>query len=218
MKHQLGLDGLYTFLEKRNRFVTQQQQKQFSIFVNLLEKWSQKQNLVSKNDIPHLIERHFLPSLFLCDCLPDSIDGQVIDIGTGGGFPGIILKIMRPDLSLTLLDSSHKKILFLHEVCEHMEIYCPLVCARSEIYQHQVHEFYKIAVSRAVAKLDVLWRWTFHMMSSNSRLYVLKGGNYQQEIDELNHESCSVDIRLPDREWMEFSNYMYNKCVIILEK
>jgi 16S rRNA (guanine527-N7)-methyltransferase len=218
VKHPLNLNELYDFLESRNFSVTIKQREHFHKYLDLLKIWTKKQNLVSQNDIPHIVERHYLPSLYLYSCLPEKIGGDAIDIGSGGGFPGIILKIMRPDLSMTLLDSSHKKVIFLQEVCDQLNLNCPIIGQRCEYYQYHTAGKFELFVSRGVASLDNLWRWTTEMMAENSKMFVLKGGNYQREVESVKFENVTVGACTPSHNWLNFSNYMKNKWVVILEK
>jgi 16S rRNA G527 N7-methylase RsmG len=125
---------------------------------------------------------------------------------------------MRPDLSLTLLDSSHKKVIFLQEVCDQLNLNCPIMEQRCEYYQDHPTEKFELFVSRGVARLDVLWRWTTAMMGENSKMFVLKGGNYQREVEDMNFENVTIRACTPNHTWLHFSNYLKNKWVVILEK
>ncbi len=217
MKHPFNLEKLFSFLDSQSIVLSDQQQDQFRKYLVLLKTWSRKQNLVSKKDIFHLVERHFLPSTFLSFYLPDIIDGKLIDIGTGAGFPGIVLKILRPDILLTLLDSSHNKVLFLEEVCEQLALDCPIICQRCEEYNPQTSDGYHLVVSRAVAGLDLLWKWSRHLIEDGGCLYAIKGGDYQQEVDELSVNNFKVKVITPDEEWLKASNYLNHKYILKLE-
>jgi len=217
VKHLFNLKVFFSFLHSQSIVLSDYQQSQFKVYWDLLKVWSRKQNLVSKNDISYLVERHFLPSALLAYSLPDLIIGKLIDIGSGAGFPGIVVKIMRPELSLTLLDSSHKKILFLEEACEQLSLQCPIICQRSEEYRPLVSEKYQMVISRAVASLDLLWKWTGHLIKPGGCLYAIKGGDYQREIDDLSIEGLTVEIVVPDSEWLRISNHLNHKYIVKLE-
>jgi len=216
VKHPFSLKKLFLFLNSQSIVLSDQQQDQFKTYEELLGIWSKKHNLVSKKDISHLIEHHFLPSALFSFYLPEAINGKIIDIGSGAGFPGVILKILRPKISITLLDSSHKKVLFLEEVCEQLGLDCRVVCQRSEEYNLKSSDKYLIIVSRAVAKLKILWKMSGHLIKPGGFLYALKGGNYQQEIEELNQRN--VKVNTPGAEWLKTSTYLNNKYMIIVEK
>jgi 16S rRNA (guanine527-N7)-methyltransferase len=194
------------------------QKDQFREYQKRIIYESEKQNLVSRNDITHLIERHFLPSAFLAKCLPEISVGKIIDIGTGAGFPGIILKIIRPQISLTLLDSSYKKVLFLEEVCDDLCLDCLVINQRCEDYNPESFEGFHIGVSRAVARLKLLWDWCNHLILPAGHLFAFKGGDYHQEIDDLSQYSLKSEIITPGEEWLEASEYLNHKYIIKLEK
>jgi len=217
VKHPFNLEHLFLFLNTQSIVLSEKQRDQFRKYLDLLKVWTRKQNLVSKRDIFHLVERHFFPSIFLSLSLPDYIDGKLIDIGTGAGFPGVVLKILKPDVWLTLLDSSHKKVLFLEEVCEQLALDCPIICQRCEKYTPQTSDKYHIVISRAVASLDLLWRWSGHLIEKGGCLYAIKGGDYQREIDELTVNNLKIKVISPQKEWLRASNYLNHKYIIKLE-
>jgi 16S rRNA (guanine527-N7)-methyltransferase len=218
VKQPFDLEKLFSFLDTQSIVLSTKQQEQFKNFLWLLKTWSRKQNLVSKNDILHLVERHFLPSTFLSQCLPGKITGKIIDIGTGAGFPGIILKILRPEISLSLLDSSRKKVLFLNEVCDKLGLECPIICQRCEAYDLHISDRYNILISRAVARLNLLWHWSGHLLNEGGHLYAFKGGDYQQELDELNEYDLKSEVLAPDDKWLQISDYLDKKYIVKLEK
>jgi 16S rRNA (guanine527-N7)-methyltransferase len=218
VKHHFDLERFFVFLGTQNIVLSEKQKEQFFLYEQLIKNRSGKQNLVSKNDIRYLVERHFFPSAFLSAYLPNKIDGSVIDIGTGAGFPRIMLKILRPQLSLTLLDSSHKKVLFLEEVREQLDLDCRIINQRCEEYHPPSTDRYQIAVSRAVARLNLLWGWSGHLIVPGGLLYALKGGDYQPEIDELSVYNLKSEVISPDKHWLKTSEYLNNKCIVKLEK
>jgi len=218
VKHPFSLEKLFSFFESQSIILSVQQQDQFKEYLSLIKSWSGKQNLVSRNDVFHLVERHFLPSAYLSLCLPEKIEGKIIDIGTGAGFPGVILKILRPEISLSLLDSSHKKVLFLGEVCDQLDLGCPIICQRCEEFAHQASDRYDILVSRAVARLNLLWKWSGHLICEGGHLYAFKGGDYQQELDDLAEYNLRSMVFMPDEEWLKASDYLQNKYIVKLEK
>ena len=217
MKHQFDLENLFSFLNSQSIVLSNRQKQQFETYQKLLKIWSRKQNLVSSNDLSHLVERHFLSSALFLNYLPGTISGKIIDIGTGAGFPGVILKILQPRMSLTLLDSSHKKVLFLEEVCEQLNLDCPIINKRSEEYMPQSSEKYQFVISRAVARLKQMWELSGHLIDTGGNLYTIKGGNIHREIEELNNGNLTVNVIIPDTDWLNVSNYLKDKYIVILE-
>jgi len=218
VKHPFNLEKFFLFLSSQSIILSVKQQSQFDSYYHLIKRRAKIQNLVSKNDIWHLVERHFLTSAFLVTCLPYTLTGKVIDIGTGAGFPGIVLKIIRPEISLSLLDSSRKKVLFLEEVCEQLNLNCPIINHRCEEFFPPASERYTIVISRAVAGLKMLWEWCEHMIVPHGHLYAFKGGEYKRELAELNPFNLKSQVIIPNKEWVEASEYLKQKFIIKLEK
>jgi 16S rRNA (guanine527-N7)-methyltransferase len=218
VKHPFDFQEMFSFLAQRKIAISDSQKEKMIQYLKLLRYWTGKQNLVSKNDIAHIVERHFFPSLFFCISLPQKIAGPIIDIGSGGGFPGVLIKIMRPEQPLTLLDSSRKKVLFLEEVCDQLDLDCTIVCQRCEIYSHHASGEYHIAVARAVAALDVLWYWTEPLLVDKGALYAFKGGDCDREIAKLKRKKTRIEVKKPEKSWQLKSTYMQEKCIVVLEK
>lgn len=105
---------------QRGISLTDRQITQFSRYASLLIRWNEKMNLTTITDPDEIAVKHFLDSLTGIAFLPEN--GRVIDVGTGAGFPGIPLKIVRPDIELTLLDALEKRIGFLEEVVRELSL------------------------------------------------------------------------------------------------
>jgi len=163
-----------------------------------------------------VFERHFLPSAFLCTMIEQN-NKKILDIGSGAGFPGIVLKIMRPDMEISLVDSSRKKYLFLTEVCEYLNLPCRIIHARMESYTKKTTETYDIITSRAVTTIKNLWDWSAPVLKDSGQLLVLKGSDITAELSDVNMNSVSVDQILPDNNWTKFCEYLENKIVVIME-
>lgn len=129
-------------------------------------------------------------TLHLLDCaalltMADLRGKRVIDVGTGAGFPGMVLRILEPDFDLTLLDSLGKRIDFLQEVCDDMGLpHVTCVHARAEDFAAQHRERYDVAVSRAVAQLNVLCELTLPLVKVGGRFIAMKSTSSDQEIAE----------------------------------
>ena len=129
-------------------------------------------------------------TLHLLDCaalltMADLRGKRAIDVGTGAGFPGMVLRIMEPDFDLTLLDSLGKRIDFLQEVCDDMRLtHVTCVHARAEEFAGQHREQYDVAVSRAVAQLNVLCELTLPLVKVGGRFIAMKSTSSDQEIQE----------------------------------
>ncbi|MBQ5489065.1 MAG: 16S rRNA (guanine(527)-N(7))-methyltransferase RsmG, partial [Clostridia bacterium] len=133
----------------------EQAEKLVRFYVMLIER-NNVMNLTAITDAEGVASRHFADSLLARELIPEG--AKVIDVGTGAGFPGVPLAIMRPDIELTLLDSLNKRILFLNDVLKELNIPAKAVHARAEDggRDRSLRERFDVAVSRAVAELPVL--------------------------------------------------------------
>ena len=157
MEHSTFNEGL---LEKAStigvRFSVEQMDK-FYKYMNLLIEWNEKINLTAIIEPNEIILKHFIDSITI---LKDIKDGSiVVDVGTGAGFPGIPLSIMNPTLKITLVDSLNKRLIFLQEVINELDLKnVELVHARAEEFgrNKKYREKFDVATSRAVANLSTL--------------------------------------------------------------
>ena len=126
-------------------------------YAALLVEWNQKMNLTAITDPTDMVIKHFADSLAAAPLLPDGAF-SLIDVGTGAGFPGVPLAILRPDIDLTLLDSLNKRLVFLETVCRETGVTAGRVHARAEEFGKKP-EFaaqYDVATARAVAAMEKL--------------------------------------------------------------
>ena len=127
--------------------------------MELLLEWNEKMNLTAITDPAEIVEKHFVDSLSLLSLYQPKQGAKLIDVGTGAGFPGIPLKIMRPDLKLTLLDSLNKRLNFLEALSVLSWDWKALWCTdvqRRQVWTKTMRESFDVAVARAVAPLNVL--------------------------------------------------------------
>ena len=139
-------------------------------------------NLTAITDPLGVAQRHFADSLLAAELIPQG--AKIIDVGTGAGFPGVPLAVMRPDISLTLLDSLNKRILFLNDVIKELGLSCTAVHARAEdgARRTELRERFDIAVSRAVAELPVLAEWTLPFVRVGGASIMYKGPGAEEEL------------------------------------
>lgn len=170
------------------------QRRCFTAFATSLAAWNEKVNLVSRKDLDNLWARHMLHSVAILFHARIAHDADVADIGTGGGFPGIPLKICRPDLSFVLMDSIAKKIAAVRDMLTTLQQTDPrmerisAVCGRAEaMAKLPAHRgAYDVVVARAVAPLVDLVGWSAPLLRPQGRLLALKGGALDAEIHALN--------------------------------
>ena len=111
--------------------LTEQQLEQFDLYGSLLVEWNQKINLTAITDPQGVAVKHFADSLAFFNYMELPEGAKVIDIGTGAGFPGVVLKIVRPDIKLTLLDSLNKRFLFLRELLSQLGLEATCIAGRA---------------------------------------------------------------------------------------
>lgn len=159
--------------------------QRFEIYFKLLVEWNEKMNLTAITDEHGVAVKHFADSLTLYNFVDVKKNASIIDVGTGAGFPGVVLKIARPDIKLTLLDSLNKRLTFLDTVLNNTGLDSELVHSRAEeggknkLYR----EKFDIAVSRAVARLNVLCEYCLPYVKVGGLFVAMKGPNADEELD-----------------------------------
>ena len=172
----------------------------------LLEEWSyllldlnQKVNLFSRKGIESLWEKQILSCLTLLILRKFSLDSEICDFGTGGGFPGMVLAIVRPDLKLTLFESRKKKVLAVQEMIETLKIpNVQIEHGRGEelAKKRQWFRRFPYVTSRAVSSSVDLVRWTKDLRMKKSVLHLFKGGKIKEEILALKEKFSGLKISL----------------------
>jgi 16S rRNA (guanine527-N7)-methyltransferase len=165
----------------------QQQMNNITRFHDELVKWNKRVNLISRQDIDNVYERHILHSLAIAKYATIPPKARVIDVGTGGGFPGIPLKILYPELRMLLVDSIGKKIKTAGMLAQHTglrSIEAKNVRAETLADNPSYRKAFDVVTARAVAPLVQLVSWVELLVKPNARLLLLKGGNLREEIQE----------------------------------
>jgi 16S rRNA (guanine527-N7)-methyltransferase len=160
--------------------LTSKQQDQFAALDGLYNAWNEKINVISRKDIEHLYEHHILHSLAIAKYNVLNPGMKILDAGTGGGFPGIPLAIVYPDVEFTLLDSTAKKIHVANEIIKAISL-TNAAGIHSRLEEHLGS--YDFITSRAVSTLTQLVAWSKHLPVK--RWIVLKGGNPKEFRKEL---------------------------------
>lgn len=161
--------------------------EKFQKFYNLLQEWNHKIDITRIVDEDEVYIKHFLDSLLITKSGVIEKNQKIIDIGTGGGFPGIPLKIYNDTLSFTLLDSLKKRINFLDKVTESLELEnIENLHGRAEeiARKEQYREKYDIATSRAVANLQTLLEYCLPFVKVGGYFIAMKGPNYKEELKQ----------------------------------
>ncbi len=188
--------------------VTPEQWLALERYLELLREWNLRVNLVSRRDIPHLWERHILPSLIPLVCVGMLPESECLDIGSGGGFPALPLKMARPDLQYVLVESVRKKSLFLRKVVRELRLEgIVVVNERVERWalQEELQGRFDWITARAVAPVATLVEWGLPLLKSEGRFLLWKGEQDRSELQEaanrwgLRYAVIHPERRLPQR-------------------
>lgn len=170
--------------------LTAQQIKQFELLMPLYSEWNSKINLISRKDIDYLYERHVLHSLSLTAFFNFKKE-TFLDVGTGGGFPGIPLAIMQPDCSFTLVDSIGKKIKAVKEISKALQL-TNVKAVHINVKEHK--EKYDYVISRAVCNFNEFIGLTAKNLKTNASILYLKGGDLSQELGKYTTKTTIFNI------------------------
>lgn len=156
------------------------------IYADFLVKYNENVNLTAITDGREIFVKHFLDSILLLKYVDIPSNSSIIDVGTGAGFPSVPMKIYRPDLKITLLDSLNKRINFLQQLCEMTQIDAEFIHGRAEDYgkESQYREKFGFSCARAVANLSVLSEYCIPFVKIGGYFLSMKGPN--EIIDESN--------------------------------
>lgn len=157
--------------------LTDTQYKKLDIYAEFLVEYNKNVNLTAITDPTEILFKHFIDSILLSKYVEIPENASVIDVGTGAGFPSVPLKIYRPDISLTLLDSLNKRINFLKELCDKLEIDADFVHGRAEDVgkMPEYREKFDISCARAVANMSLLSEYCLPFVKVGGIFTAMKG-------------------------------------------
>lgn len=188
--------------------ISEAQAEQLALYYEMLIGWNTRMNLTAVTDKEAVAQKHFADSAAGAEFITEG--ASLIDVGTGAGFPGLVLKIIRPDIRLTLLDSLQKRIGFLEEVCSRLglnDVKC--VHARAEDGARDAHlrEKFDYAAARAVAGIPFLCEWLVPYLKVGGRALLYKGPQANEELagarNALKALRCGAETKHIDASWGE---------------
>ncbi len=197
--------------------VNNEQVEKFDNYYRLLIEWNKKINLTAIINYEDVIKKHFLDSVLLLKVYSKDLftSKNIIDVGTGAGFPGLPLAIMLPDAEFTLVDSLNKRIEFLKEVIDILKMNnITLIHSRAEELgiNSDYREKYDICVSRAVAALPLLLEYCSPFVKKEGVLYMYKSLKVEEEIElsknALSILNCSINKKILLAEEEDFQRYI----------
>jgi len=208
-------------LQELNIPITEEKLRQFGVLKNLLIEWNEKINLTAITESEEVDIKHFVDS---ATCLATGFikDGaSVIDVGTGAGFPGVPIKILNESLNITLLDSLNKRIKYLEDVVNKLGLKnVKLVHSRAEDggMNKLYREKYDIALSRAVAAMNVLCEYCLPFVKVGGYFVCQKGPAYKEELENATKAIETLGGRLKEVKSYKLPNRDITHYIIIIEK
>ena len=205
-----------TIVNKYFSELTETQERQFAQLGPLYTEWNQKINVVSRKDIEHIYTHHILHSLAIAAFVQFLPEANVLDLGPGGGFPGIPLAILFPETQFMLVDGTGKKIRVVQEIVDAIGL--ENVEAKQQRAEEIKNRKFDFVVTRAVAKTEQLWRWTERLYTAKQRhlvpngLIALKGGDIDAELKEMPRGTYHDRIAISDlfeEEYFDTKSVLY---------
>lgn len=192
---------------------------QFKEYMDILLDWNEKMNLTAITEKKEIVDKHFIDSLTINKYIKDN--DKIIDIGTGAGFPGIPLKIVKSETEILLLDSLNKRINFLNEVINKLNLKkINTIHGRAEeIARNNVYrESYDVAVSRAVASLPTLLELMVPFVKVNGICICMKGSNIEDELTLSKKAMEELGVVVEKIEQFELPDTDIKRNIIIMKK
>lgn len=175
-----------------------------------------KVNLTAITEKQDVFTKHFLDSILSIDSIPQN--ARLIDIGAGAGFPSLPLKIVRPDIDLTMLDSLNKRITFLNILTSKLNIKSNNIHARAEEYCMKHREEYDVAVARAVASLDTLAEYLLPFVKVGGVVLAYKGSNINEEVFSAKNAIATLGGEISDILHFDLPNQMGERNIVVITK
>lgn len=200
--------------------LTENQYEQFQKYFELLAEWNEKMNLTAITDESGVALKHFADSLSLLNFVDIPQNSSIADVGTGAGFPGVVLKIARPDIKLTLIDSLNKRLVFLGEVCAQLGIEAELIHSRAEdgARDEKLRESFDFAVSRAVARMNVLSEYCLPYVKVGGAFCAMKGAQANEEFKESLNAINTLGGKLEKKYFFELPENGGERAIAVVRK
>ena len=180
--NELGYENDFLLIEK------------LEIYLATLKKWNKVYNLTAINEDSEIITKHFFDSLSVNGFIQNS--QRILDVGTGAGFPGLILALFNPDKSFVLVDGVSKKISFLQEMIGKLNLK-NVMAVHIKVEEYKVTEQFDIIISRAFAEIKKMIKLTKHLIKVNGKFIAMKGPDVMNELDDLNLPFVKYDVMVP---------------------
>ena len=168
--------------------------EKLEIYLATLKKWNRVYNLTAIDEDSEIIVKHFLDSLSVNQYIQNS--ERILDVGTGAGFPGLILALFNPEKSFVLVDGVSKKISFLQEMIGKLNLK-NVIAVHTKVEQYNEVEQFDIIISRAFADIKKMTKLTSHLIKDGGKFIAMKGPDVMSELDDISLPFVHHDITVP---------------------
>lgn len=190
------MSDIKELLKEQMSFLTDEQAERFAAYYDMLVYWNENRcNLTAITDPHEVIQKHFYDSVLPIELIPQN--ARCIDVGTGAGFPGVPLLILRPDMELVLLDTLKKRVDFLDALVEKLDLKCRTIHSRAEDAGNaaEFREKFDIALTRAVSQTNILLEWTSPFLKTGGKSLMYKGSAAKEELDGCDNALKILGLR-----------------------
>lgn len=199
--------------------INEKMQEQFYTYMELLIKWNENVNLTAITEPKEVLQKHFIDSLTILAYIDEN--SSIIDVGTGAGFPGIPVKIVKKNIKVTLLDALNKRLNFLNDVIDNLQLSnIETIHSRAEEAgkNKDLREKFDIATSRAVAPLNILVEYLLPFVKVGGKCLCMKGSNIEEEINNSKNAIKILGGKIEKVEEFNLPNSDIKRTIIVIKK
>ena len=196
--------------------LSREQYEKLSIYAEFLVEYNEKVNLTAITEPMEILRKHFIDSILLTKYVDIPLNSTLIDVGTGAGFPSVPIKIYRPDIKITLLDSLNKRIDYLKQLCDKIEIDAEFIHGRAEDFskKEEYREKFDFSCARAVANMALLSELCIPFVKRNGCFVAMKGPN---EDISLGANAVTVLAGMIEKE-IEYKLFDEDRKIVLVRK
>lgn len=215
----MDLVHFWTICSTNNIILDKEMIDNIERYTNELKYWNEKVNLISRKDEDNILERHILHSLCICKYHSFNEKDSVLDVGTGGGLPGIPVKIANPTIRIDLVDSIAKKSKLTKMFAEHTGLRNIFVHnARAEEFLSKTNKKYNVVIARAVTRTVHILDWCANYLKKDGIFILLKGGDLSDEINEAKSKYPKISVKEIDIDLLGFNYFKIQEKKILIIK
>jgi len=211
------LNNLFNFLKSEDIVLTLKQQEKLKIYLEELFRFALSHRIVSRNDINFIVNKHFFSSFYFIKEIKKTISQKdiLLDLGSGAGFPGVLLSIFFENNKVVLIDSVRKKTLFLKKIIKELGLFCDVFNMRIEDFNKENHSSFQFVTARALASVEELLKMSSSFKGSGE-LHTIKGFGFEKEyLPNKNYKISTINI---SPIWNNYSDYLKNKVYLKIKR